>query len=227
LDDKNLPVQAKSTQISIAPKVVPGILVFGGLAGVLLTPYDLIFALVIISGISLFITRALVRKSVEATSGSMQENPFMHELKLLEHTLAQTKYLTKMSSWGEKAFNQAKELHERCKLIDVSLNKKFSPSELAFSRYQNAVSAATQSLSANLKLIASTLTSMDVAATQSEDQINLVKQLLSDNAETLKLLSELSHSLNQINAGGTLDASLEHSMTELKRLTEQAKKYSR
>ena len=227
MDDKNLPIQAKSAQISIAPKIVPAILVFGGLAGVFLTPFDLIFTLLIVSGIGLFITRALVRKSVEATAGSVQEDQFLHDLKQLEHTMAQTKYLTKMSSWGQKAFEQTKELHERCKLIDVSLNKKFSPSELAFSRYQNAVSASTQSLSANLKLIASTLTSMDVAATQSEDQMNLVKQLLSDNAETLKLLSELSHSLNQINAGGTLDDSLEHSMAELKRLTEQAKKYSR
>jgi hypothetical protein len=227
LDDKNLPIQAKSTQISIAPKVVPGVLVFGGLAGVFLTPFDLIFALVIVSGIGLFITRALVKKSIEATAGSIQENPFLHDLKQLEHTLAQTKYLTKMSSWGQKAFDQSQELHERCNLIDVSLNKKFSSSELAFSRYQNAVSAATQSISDNLKLIASTLTSMDVAATQTEDQINLVKQLLNDNAETLKLLSDLSHSLNQINPGGTLDASLDDSMVELKRLTEQAKKYSR
>jgi len=224
---KNLPVQTSGTQISLAPRMVPGILIFGGMAGVFFTPFDIICSLLIFVGIGLFATRALVKKSVEATQGLSGQDPFLAELKSLEHKVAQTKYLSKVSALGEKASAQARELKEQYSLINSTLDKKFGPGELAYSRYQTAVSSAAQSLCDNLKLITATLTSMDLSAAQSEDQKQLVIQLLSDNTETLRLFSELTFSLNQINAGGTLDASLEHSMSELKRLTEQAKKYTR
>lgn len=227
MTDKNLPAQTTGTQMTLAPKMVPAILMFGGLAGVFFTPFDIIFSLLIVLGFGLFVARALVKKLVEATQGLSEQDPFLAELKTLEHKVAQTKYLNKVSALGEKAHAQARELKERYVLINGTLEKKFQPGELAYSRYQTAVASAAQSLSDNLKLITANLTSIDLASTPSEEQSKLVDELLSDNKETLRLFSELSFSLNQINAGGTLDASLEHSMSELKRLTEQAKKYSR
>ena len=207
--------------------MVPGILILGGLAGVIFTSLKVIFCLTMLLGIGLFLTRVLVKKSIEATSGLPGLDSFLEELKQQEHKVAQTKYLAKVGTLGEKAHAQAKALTDRYLLINKILDIKFNSGELAYSRYQNAVHAASESLSDNLKLITSTLSSIDVSSTPAEDQKQLVNQLLESNAETLRLLSDLSHSLDQINAGGSLDTSLENSMDELKRLTELAKKYSR
>jgi hypothetical protein len=226
LNQNNLPTQRINTSITLAKLIAPIVMV-GSAAAILLFNLDLLFGMTFLIGLGIFVTRALVRKSVEATQLTIKEDSILRGLKELEQKILQAKYLTKHSSFGEKAYNQTKELTEHYSKIINVINQKFNPSELAYARYESALMETTVSLSDNLKMINSTIHSMEISSQPDQAQADLVKLITQNNDESIKLLGNLLHSLNQINAGGSMDTSLENSLDELKRLTEQTKKYSR
>ena len=227
LNQNNLPTKRDNTSITIAPKLIAPILMGASVIGIFLFNYDLIFALIFILGLVVFITRALVAKSIDATQSNKKEDTILRKLKEQEQRILQAKYLAKYSSLGEKAHSQSKELTDHYSKIISAINEKFNPSELAFARYESALTETTVSLMANLKMINTTIHAMEIASLPDPAQADLIKLLMDNNEQSLKLVGSLLHSLNQINAGGSLDASLENSLDELKRLTEQTKKYSR
>lgn len=188
-------------------------------------------------GSILLISYALVKKSLESVNEtSFSDFPLTDTLKTHKHGLAQTKYLRNVSSLGERAHGQIQELADKYQLLNRLLRDKFSPTELSFERYSTAITDTTLRLLENFRHLQQKLNFMDtvdlkLASDERQTKLNEseaeVEEIFSFNESALKQMDELASSLNLVNSGGSLNSSLEYSLEELKRLTEQAKKYSR
>lgn len=207
-----------------------GLLIVIAFLGVFLTSFDLIFILVGLVGSLLFMAGNLVNKSLAISTDSMADHdPMMTSLKKLQHEIAQTKYLTKVSDLGGKAHQQTLRLEESWNFLARILKEKFDPGELTYSRYHNAISDMTHHMLQNFKLLSHTLQSIETStsAEESEKQNSLCLDLLSMNDNGLKQLSELGHNLSLVNAGGSTSPEMDETLTQLKQLALQAKKYSK
>ncbi|HXH31546.1 MAG TPA: hypothetical protein VNJ01_12080 [Bacteriovoracaceae bacterium] len=198
--------------------------------GVFLTSYDLVFIIIGAASVIMFVAGNLVNKSLSLTQkGFAHPDPLQTALKTQLHQIAQTKYLSKVSDLGQRGWDQGKALELRWGLLKASLGKKFQPTELAYSRYLSACGETVHQILENLGLLTTNLNSMeamDPKQPEFEKQRSLCQQLLSVNDRALTQLTELSGNVDLIGTAGSSD-SLEFSLEELKRLAEQAKKYSK
>lgn len=228
MDNLNLPAKRSEHSLFITKPAFSGVLTAGSVLGVIFTSYDLLFIALAILGILFFAAGNLINKSLVSTQSNLgHPDPLLIALKSEQHKIAQTKYMVKVSSFGEKAHQQTLVLEERWKQLKKVIESKFSPGELTYSRYMNASEESVHLILQNFSLLGETLKSMEMMNIEDPSKKAFVLELLNMNDSALTELGSLADNLVQLNAGGSTDSSMEHSINELKRLADQAKKYSK
>lgn len=230
MDNKKFPVKTNQGALKVVRPAFSGVLIVIALLGVFLTSFDLLFIAVGVVGSLLFVAGNLVNKSLAISSdGVAGGDPLMTSLKQLQHQIAQTKYLSKVSDLGGRTHQQSLNLEEKWKFLNRLLQDKFVPDELTYSRYSNAVSEITHLILQNFKLLTQTLQSMETSISEEEflKQKTMCQELLLMNENGLNQMSQLGNNLSLVNAGGSTDASMDEALSQLKQLADQAKKYSK
>ena len=230
MDNKKLPTNSISGPVSVKKLSFSVMVVLISFLGVYLTAFDIPFIILGVLGVVMFIAGNLLNKSLSLTQNNLAHpDPFTVALRSLLHEISQTKYMVKVNVLGERAWTQAKTLESRWPLLQSALKKKFNPTELAYTRYMSAVRDTAELILGNLKLLTSTLNSMEVMDPKSpefETQKASCLELLSMNDSALTQLMDVETNVNQIDTSSSKD-SLESNLEELKRLAAQAKKYSK
>lgn len=246
----SITTSSKDTSRSILSKWT---LLAGLLVGIFLffLEFKILAILAVIVAAVLFFTLGLIKKSASLTKNTNSSEAISSEQKSLKNVLFGLQYLENIDSLGEKVFSQFELLEEKYKFYHKLLASKFSPGEITYQRYANAVDNIYQAISDNFVKLSNTLTvlsKMDIKDIQKaikeepsssekavlEEQLTnyskkmqAAKELLNLNQAAILQLEKLSFALNDIKSSQTSNEDdLKLMMKDLQELADRAHKYS-
>jgi hypothetical protein len=224
--NQNLPQKTTQNTPGKSKLLIPAVLLLsGGILGLIFTHFQVISFLIAALGLSFFLAKKLVKKSLEISSG-LVDMPLDKILTDLKHDVAQTKYLSRHPKLGEKAHAQATHLDSSYQFLMKILVQKFSPNELTFARYETAINEAVLSLQGNLKHTSNLLRLLDHQDPPSSSSLDEVNSILTTNHEMLINLDVLAEALNRINRGEVVKNDFDDTLENLKLLAERAQAYT-
>ena len=171
----------------------------------------------------------------------MGANTLSDDAKSVRHALSKTKYLENIDTrLAEKALNQFDQILERQKQFSKSLDLRFERTELAYSRYSEAVAQVGAAVLEQLKRtveIFNQLSVMNLKQVEDPARLEMGKKLQADLAEYLRRnesaiteLDRLILALNEVKtskSGGAIGSGDSDALlSQLQELADRAKKYS-
>lgn len=132
----------------------------------------------------------------------------------------------KAGDLAAQALEQFGAVHEKVNLFTEILNRKLSPGELAHARY---LAAANDFLIAIIDRLAQTRETLQIVSAQNapelrEEQLQKVRNLLSDNRGAMEAFDRTTAELSSMRTLGTRSADIDEITRELDRLASQAKR---
>ncbi len=215
-----------------------------------ITDQFIIASLLLLAGAGSFMARQMARKSLQLTSGAPQTQlgSTEHRLSEVKKNTSKAKYLEHVEAEGNRVAIQGAQLLDRYQSLKKVLGQKFSPSEMTYARYFQAIEATCLSCATNIEMAEQVLKELDKTAsmyssTQAKDsqtepqalnsrksewesrRENLIK-LIDLNEKTLLELDLMYSALDKIVTQDNNPNNLDDSIERLKELAERTKQYS-
>ena len=241
IDPKSAPTPTSIQKKMLVPVAIGGVVAVG-----LIVAHHLILAILV--GVILFGRIAFAKAFANVPNGVKAEpaGPALsEEAKSLRRQLGQAKYLENIDTkLAERAINQFEQILDRQKQFSKSLDLRFERSEMAYERYNTAVSQVCSAVIDQLKRIGELLNQLSAMNLKQVEQQGLTERLemgkkleanLSDyfskNEAAITELDRLILALNEVktsksNPGAGSSGDYEALLGQLQELAERAKKYS-
>jgi hypothetical protein len=166
-----------------------------------------------------------------AASQDLQISSVASKLEQIRKQVSKCKFLESVETEGTQAAGQAEQLLNQYKQLKAVLGRKFSTTEITYSRYLESIEASCLSIAENLDHTKNILENLSVTRGNQDshwqEKRNHVVSLLQSTDQALAGLAALFNSVNEITTNEKNRNQLEQSMLQIKELAERAKIYSK
>lgn len=195
------------------------------------TQFTLTAILVLAAGFVILAGRKLIQKSLALTAGTgnSQADSTVVKLEQIRKLLSKCRFMENAEAEGTQLATQADLLLFNYKQLSEVLSRKFESSEITFQRYAEGIDSSCLAIGENLLHMKNVLENLNLKSRLNENREseNQVTEMLGKTEQAISHLSELFHSLNNINTNEKHRDQLEQSMQQIRELASRAQIYSR